>query len=148
MSLGQNIAAARRKVGLSQELVAADLGVSRQTISKWETDETLPDIHQSKQLADLYELTLDKLVSFDLDVAKIEHTIMHTSDVAARKVDWTALWAKKYPVLASYPATVDTQAYASGLRDLLAALPHDYGYSQQDALLVLKDILGKQAIAD
>ncbi|WP_225352459.1 helix-turn-helix transcriptional regulator [Lacticaseibacillus nasuensis] len=95
MSLGQNLAAARRQVGQSQEAVAADLGVSRQTISKWETDETLPDIYQSKKLANLYNLTLDKLVSFDPDVERIEHVIMNTSDETEQKVDWTAAWAKK-----------------------------------------------------
>lgn len=41
MSLGTSLAEARRKAGLTQERVAEKLGVSRQTISKWETDETL-----------------------------------------------------------------------------------------------------------
>ena len=54
MSLGSSLSAARRKHGLSQEEVAEKLGVSRQTISKWETDETVPDIWQSKHLAVLY----------------------------------------------------------------------------------------------
>ena len=43
------------------------LGVNRQTISKWETDETLPDIRQSKRLA-LYGVSLDELMEFDLDI--------------------------------------------------------------------------------
>lgn len=51
MSLGSSLYHARKKSGLSQENVAEKLGVSRQTISKWETDETLPDIRQSKRLA-------------------------------------------------------------------------------------------------
>ncbi|KRK74260.1 helix-turn-helix transcriptional regulator [Lacticaseibacillus nasuensis] len=144
MSLGQNLAAARRQVGQSQEAVAADLGVSRQTISKWETDETLPDIYQSKKLANLYNLTLDKLVSFDPDVERIEHVIMNTSDETEQKVDWTAAWAKKYPVLATYQQEVATERYAKVLRDQISSLQHDYGYDRQDAFLVLKDILAKQ----
>lgn len=48
MNLGSNLFNARKKRGLSQEEVAEKLGVSRQTISKWELDETLPDIRQSK----------------------------------------------------------------------------------------------------
>lgn len=40
MSLGNNLFKARKKKGLSQEEVAERLGVSRQTISKWETGET------------------------------------------------------------------------------------------------------------
>lgn len=38
MNLGENLFQARKKKGLSQEAVAEKLGVSRQTISKWETD--------------------------------------------------------------------------------------------------------------
>lgn len=44
MSLGNNLYNARKRRGLSQEEVAEKLGVSRQTISKWELNETLPDI--------------------------------------------------------------------------------------------------------
>jgi len=44
MSLGNHLFHARKKKGLSQEEVAEKLGISRQTVSKWETDETLPDI--------------------------------------------------------------------------------------------------------
>lgn len=54
MSLGNSLFQARKKKGMSQEEVAEKLGISRQTVSKWETDETLPDIRQSKQLAVLY----------------------------------------------------------------------------------------------
>lgn len=49
MSLGSSLFQARKKSGLSQENVAGKLGISRQTISKWETDETVPDIRQSKK---------------------------------------------------------------------------------------------------
>ena len=38
MKLGNNLFQARKKVGMSQEMVAEKLGVSRQTISKWETE--------------------------------------------------------------------------------------------------------------
>ena len=44
MNLGNSLFQARKKSGLSQEDVAEKLGVSRQTVSKWETDETVPDI--------------------------------------------------------------------------------------------------------
>lgn len=49
MSLGNSLFNARKRSGLSQEEAAEKLGVSRQTISKWELDETLPDIRQSQK---------------------------------------------------------------------------------------------------
>ena len=51
MNLGNSLFHARKRRGLSQEDVAEKLGVSRQTISKWETGETIPDIRQCKRLA-------------------------------------------------------------------------------------------------
>lgn len=71
MSLGNSLFNARKKSGLSQEDVAEKLGVSRQTISKWELNETLPDIWQSKHLSNLYHVTLDELIDFDTDVKEI-----------------------------------------------------------------------------
>ena len=62
MSLGNSLFNARKKSGLSQEAVAEKLGVSRQTISKWELDETLPDIRQSKRLSNLYHLDRKSVV--------------------------------------------------------------------------------------
>lgn len=56
---------------MSQEEVAEKLGVSRQTISKRELGETIPDIYQSKKLANLYNLSLDELIEFDIDVNEI-----------------------------------------------------------------------------
>ncbi|MEI3500360.1 MAG: helix-turn-helix transcriptional regulator [Anaerovoracaceae bacterium] len=56
MNLGNSLFHARKKRGLSQEDVAQKLGVSRQTISKWETDETVPNIRQSKKMTVLYNM--------------------------------------------------------------------------------------------
>lgn len=141
MKLGNNLFNARKKSGLSQEEVADKLGVSRQTISKWETDETLPDIRQSKKMALLYNLSLDELISFDMDIKEIEEAIEKTSEEVQNKVDWTAVWSKKYPILASYQNEVDTAVYAKELDRLLCDLERQYGYSRLDSLLVLKDIL-------
>ena len=143
MSLGTSLYRARKKSGLSQEGVAEKLGVSRQTISKWETDETLPDIRQSKRMAALYKLSLDELIDFDLEVQEIQEAIERTSDKTADKIDWTKAWGKKYPVLMAYQETVDPAPYAQGLTQLLDRLKKEQGYSELDAFLVLKDILAK-----
>ena len=71
MNLGNSLFHARKKCGFSQEYVAEKLGVSRQTVSKWETDETVPDIRQSKKMAVLYNMSLDELIDFDIDIKEI-----------------------------------------------------------------------------
>lgn len=141
MSLGNNLYNARKKSGLTQEEVAEKLGVSRQTISKWETDDTLPDIRQSKKLAVLYYLSLDELIDYDFDVKEIEQVIEYTNEETQRKIDWTKLWGKKFPVLTTYQQVVSTNDYVFKLKEMLERLKLDYGYNDMDAFLVLKDIL-------
>lgn len=141
MQLGNSLASARKKSGFSQEEVAERLGVSRQTISKWESSETLPDIRQSKQLAVLYHLTLDELIDFDLDQQEIEEAIDRISEEKQQRINWTSVWGKRYPVLTTYTETVAVDSYAAKLRALLDDLKWHYGYSDLDAMLVLKDIL-------
>lgn len=143
MNLGENLFQARKKKGLSQEAVAEKLGVSRQTISKWETDETLPDIRQAKKLAVLYGLTLDELIKFDADVQEIQEVINKTTEETVNKVDWTKVWAEKYPILARYQDEVDVAGYEEQLEKLLFDMEKEYGYNALDAFLVLKDILGQ-----
>lgn len=123
--------------------MAEKLGVSRQTISKWETGETLPDIRQSKRLAVLYHITLDELVEYDFDEQQAREMIDSVSEEAQAKIDWNRVWSKKYPVLATYHKTVRIDDYAPQLREMLTQLQVEYGYNTTDALLVLKDILAR-----
>ena len=67
MKFHEKLMSIRKAKGLSQEELGMELQVSRQTISKWETGETLPDIRQSKGLAMLYHMTLDELIEYDFD---------------------------------------------------------------------------------
>ena len=141
MGLGNHLFHARKKKGLSQEEVAEKLGISRQTVSKWETDETLPDICQSKRLAVLYGLSLDELVEFDIDIKEIQEVIDRTSEEVSDKIDWTKAWSGKYPILSRYREEVDMDCYAAELDKLLRDLEKKYGYNELDSFLVLKDIL-------
>lgn len=141
MSLGRNLYEARKKSRLSQEYVAERLGVSRQTISKWELDETLPDIRQSKKLAVLYHLSLDELIDFDFEINEIQEVIEKTSEETTQKIDWTKVWSKKYPILTTYQNEIKVDEYADKIKELLNKLKKEYGYSNLNALLVLKDIL-------
>lgn len=141
MNLGDRLFHARKKCGLSQEAVAEKLGVSRQTISKWETDETVPDIYQSKKMARLYHVLLDDLIEFDAALDEIQEIIDKTDEKAEEKIDWTSAWGKKYPILIQYQQDVNVSGYARRINSMLDELKQQYHYSEQDAMLVLKDIL-------
>ena len=142
MNLGESLFGARKNKGLTQEAVAEKLGVSRQTVSKWETGETLPDIRQSKRLAALCGVTLDELIDFDAGVREIQEVIERTTEETSAKIDWTKMWSKQYPILARYQEEVDIPRFEAELRRLLDQLEQTYGYGSLDAFLVLKDILG------
>ena len=61
MSLGKNIYKLRTSKNLSQGDLAELLDVSRQSISKWETDSAIPDLDKLIKICDVFELTLDEL---------------------------------------------------------------------------------------
>lgn len=141
MSFGNHLFSARKKKGMSQEAVSEVLGVSRQTISKWELDETIPDIYQAKKLANLYGVSLDELIEFRVDIKEIQEMMEKISDKESEKIDWTKVWSKKYPILGRYRNEVKISYYATELSRLLDDLEKKYGYNDLDAMLVLKDIL-------
>ena len=62
MTIGEKIALRRRTAGLSQEALAAQLGVSRQAVSRWETDESLPDTEKIAQLCRIFGVSADDLL--------------------------------------------------------------------------------------
>ena len=63
MSLGERLIELRKEKHLSQEEVADKLNVTRQTVSKWELDQSTPDFDKIKPLCDLYEISTDELIN-------------------------------------------------------------------------------------
>lgn len=62
MDLGNRLLNLRKKEGLSQEEVADRLGVSRQTVSKWETNQSQPDFDKIIPLCNMYGISADELL--------------------------------------------------------------------------------------
>lgn len=60
-----NLIALRKMNHLSQEELAFKIDVSRQTISKYETGEAFPDIMKCRQMAELFQVSLDDFVNYD-----------------------------------------------------------------------------------
>ncbi len=65
--ISQNIQASRKALGLTQEDVACKLGVARQTVAKWESGESLPDLGNAYSLANLFGVSIDDLVAHSED---------------------------------------------------------------------------------
>lgn len=63
MTLGEKIAEKRRVRGMTQEEVAEKLGVTAQAVSKWENNNAFPDITLLPRLAELFDTTIDELMS-------------------------------------------------------------------------------------
>ena len=63
MTIGKRIAALRREKGLKQDDLAGMLEVSPQAVSKWENDQTCPDISLLPGLANILGITVDELLS-------------------------------------------------------------------------------------
>lgn len=62
-TLGKRIAALRREAGMTQEELAEKVGISAQAVSKWENEQTCPDITLLPVLAKLFGVTVDELLS-------------------------------------------------------------------------------------
>jgi len=67
MELKDKICMLRKKQGMSQEEFGEKIGVSRQSVSKWEMGESKPSISQLLRIAKVFEMTLDKLVENNSD---------------------------------------------------------------------------------
>lgn len=83
MEIGRKLKEARIQCALTQEKVAEELQVSRQTISNWENEKSYPDILSVIKLSDLYKISLDELLKGDMNL--IKHLEESTNVVSSNK---------------------------------------------------------------
>ena len=86
MSLGTNISRLRAEHHLSQGDLAEALAVSRQSVSKWETDSSVPDLDKLVKLSQLFGVTLDELVTGEAGSAAEEAPLETPATPAAQAV--------------------------------------------------------------
>ena len=68
--VGKNLQKLRKQKNMTQEALAEQVGVARQTIAKWETGESVPDLEMAAKLASVMEVSLDDLTNapeYELD---------------------------------------------------------------------------------
>ena len=135
MKIGENIASSRMKVNLTQDQLAEKLGVSRQTISKLESDLAYPELPKVAKLSKILNISCDELL-LDENNDKIP-------EIKTNENGYTVDWTKLYPILKEYGEKVNCEEYEKIFRDLLSHTKEIYKFSLEDAVLVLKDIMYK-----
>lgn len=82
MNFNEKLIELRKSKGLSQDELGSALGVSRQTISKWELAQSYPDFQRLVLLSDYFGLSLDALVK-DIDVQDIRDKNLNDKQLSA-----------------------------------------------------------------
>ena len=72
LNIGENIKRLRREKKVTQEQIADYLSISVASVSKWERNETYPDITNLIPLAHYFNVTLDELLGYDEERTKME----------------------------------------------------------------------------
>lgn len=83
MTIGEKIYTLRTKNGMTQEQLAEKMGVSRQAISKWESDVSVPELGKLKSLANLFRVTLDELMGQE----PVEETVVKEIEERPKKTN-------------------------------------------------------------
>ena len=95
MRLNEKILYYRKKTGLSQEALAAKVGVSRQAVSKWELGETTPDVEKLVILAKVFGVTTDELLGLEEPTRGAEQTAPQLSRLP-EDVEWVVRRSAKF----------------------------------------------------
>ena len=74
-TIGKRIMENRKRFGLTQDALAEQLGVTAQAVSKWENDQSCPDITTLPKLADIFGITTDELLGVE------QSTVIHKAEV-------------------------------------------------------------------
>ena len=80
----ERIKTIRKQAGYTQEQLAKELSVSRQTITNWETGRATPDENKLKAIADLFNISIDDLTNEDTD---IENAVADSDTTKNQKIE-------------------------------------------------------------
>ncbi len=76
MTIGEKIIELRKKHNYTQEKLANKIGVSRQTLSNWESNITSPDLNQAKIISEIFKISLDNLTDNQTEIECTNKTIL------------------------------------------------------------------------
>lgn len=78
MTFAEKLKSIRKKAGLSQEQLAEKLGVSRQAVTKWETETGIPDIENMMAISALFDISIDELLSNERGMKKSDEYLFES----------------------------------------------------------------------
>ena len=84
-TLGKRIALHRKRLGLTQDALAERLGVTAQAVSKWENDQSCPDIAMLPRLAELFDTTTDQLLGLQRKEVHVAEVVMEPDESEDRE---------------------------------------------------------------
>ena len=90
INIGRTIARERRRAGVTQEALAAHLGVSKAAVSKWELGQSLPDVSLLPRVAAYFSLTLDELFDWCDELSQEESAALYAEVYALGEKDLDA----------------------------------------------------------
>jgi transcriptional regulator with XRE-family HTH domain len=132
MTFAEKLKSIRKQTGMSQEQLAEKLGVSRQAVTKWETDAGIPDIENIMAISALFGISIDELLSNEKGRNKPNNYLYESIteyDIAERKhFDMKFGGAKKF-VLSGYNGEKIRVRLAS---DTLSTLQNDFKVKLDD----------------
>lgn len=91
-TLGKRIVAGRKRLGLTQDQLAERLGVTAQAVSKWENDQSCPDIAMLPKLAEIFGITTDALLGRENTAPVHEAEIVDDEDTHESRGGWEFHW--------------------------------------------------------
>lgn len=109
MTIGNTIATLRKEKGMTQEALANALGVTNQAVSKWESDQSCPDISLLPSIADLFDVSIDHLFGRESAV-KNERVLPWENDGTLRVVIYQG-----HTLLDNYPEASEIRVCMNGL---------------------------------
>ena len=87
MTFAEKLKSLRKQASMSQEQLAEKLGVSRQAVTKWETDTGIPDLENIKSISSLFDISIDELLSNEKASQKNSEPVSYTHlDVYKRQI--------------------------------------------------------------
>ncbi|WP_317416183.1 helix-turn-helix domain-containing protein [Thermophilibacter provencensis] len=90
VNIGRTIARERRRAGVTQEALAAHLGVSKAAVSKWELGQSFPDVSLLPRIAAYFSLTLDELFGWRDELTEAESAALYAEVYALGEKDLSA----------------------------------------------------------